>query len=443
MLSLNNAFDEADVAAFDRRVREALGTEGAVAYAVEPKFDGLAVSLTYVDGRFETGATRGDGETGEDVTANLRTLQAIPLRIPTRLPLLEVRGEVLMRRRDFTRLNEAQRARGEREFVNPRNAAAGSLRQLDPAVTAARRLWFFAYGAVAGAGVVLPADRHSALMDWLAQLHFPVAPERATVTGAEGLLGYFAGIGERRATLAYDIDGVVYKVDSLADQQRLGFVSRAPRFALAHKFPAEEAVTELLGIDIQVGRTGALTPVARLKPVFVGGVTVTNATLHNEDEVRRKDVLEANLQDQRNQLHQAKLKVIALENAIKETQSHLDQLKSQSMALRESDKAREAAEKAARDRAEFVKIDQRMQQARNNLTYTESWMRNASNLLSHFPVSVPLPAPPHLGVAAGAGVAGPPPPSFPADDDDVVFVGVNIKKEPLNRPSGDGGPGGN
>jgi len=290
MLSLNNAFDDAEVVAFDRRVREALAVDASIAYAVEPKFDGLAVSLTYVDGRLETGATRGDGETGEDVTANLRTLQAIPLRIETRLPLLEVRGEVLMRRRDFTRLNDAQRARGEREFVNPRNAAAGSLRQLDPAVTAQRRLWFFAYGVVAGAGADLPADRHSVLMDWLAALRFPVAPERSTVTGVEGLLGYFSAIGERRAALAYDIDGVVYKVDSLADQQRLGFVSRAPRFALAHKFPAEEALTELLGIDIQVGRTGALTPVARLKPVFVGGVTVTNATLHNEDEVRRKDV---------------------------------------------------------------------------------------------------------------------------------------------------------
>jgi len=290
MLSLNNAFDESEVVAFDRRVREALGGDAPVDYAVEPKFDGLAVSLTYVDGRFETGATRGDGETGEDVTANLRTLQAIPLRIDTALPLLEVRGEVLMRRRDFARLNDAQRARGEREFVNPRNAAAGSLRQLDPAVTAARRLWFFAYGVVAGAGVALPADRHSVLMDWLAGLRFPVAPDRATVTGVDGLLGYFSGIGVRRATLPYDIDGVVYKVDSLAEQQRLGFVSRAPRFALAHKFPAEEALTELLGIDIQVGRTGALTPVARLKPVFVGGVTVTNATLHNEDEIRRKDV---------------------------------------------------------------------------------------------------------------------------------------------------------
>ncbi|MCE2949220.1 MAG: NAD-dependent DNA ligase LigA [Betaproteobacteria bacterium] len=290
MLSLNNAFSEEEVVAFDRRAREALGSEAAIAYAVEPKFDGLAVSLTYVDGRFETGATRGDGETGEDVTANLRTLQAIPLRIDTTLSLLEVRGEVLMRRRDFARLNEAQRARGEREFVNPRNAAAGSLRQLDPAITAARRLWFYAYGVAGGADQPLPADRHSALMDWLAALRFPVTPDRATVCGVAGLLDYFAGIGARRATLPYDIDGVVYKVDSIADQQRLGFVSRAPRFALAHKFPAEEAMTELLGIDVQVGRTGALTPVARLKPVFVGGVTVTNATLHNEDEVRRKDV---------------------------------------------------------------------------------------------------------------------------------------------------------
>jgi DNA ligase (NAD+) len=290
MLSLNNAFSEEEVVAFDRRAREALGSDAPIAYSVEPKFDGLAVSLTYVDGRFVTGATRGDGETGEDVTANLRTLQAIPLRIETALPLLEVRGEVLMRRRDFARLNDEQRARGEREFVNPRNAAAGSLRQLDPAITAQRRLWFYAYGVAAGPELVLPADRHGALMDWLAGLRFPVTADRATVLGVDGLLGFYAGIGARRATLPYDIDGVVYKVDAIADQQRLGFVSRAPRFALAHKFPAEEALTELLGIDVQVGRTGALTPVARLKPVFVGGVTVTNATLHNEDEVRRKDV---------------------------------------------------------------------------------------------------------------------------------------------------------
>ncbi|MCA3097604.1 MAG: NAD-dependent DNA ligase LigA [Rhodocyclaceae bacterium] len=290
MLSLNNAFSDEEVVAFDRRAREALGSGGPIRYAVEPKFDGLAVSLTYVDGRFATGATRGDGEAGEDVTANLRTMQAIPLRIETAPPLLEVRGEVLILRRDFMRINDAQRARGEREFVNPRNAAAGSLRQLDPTVTAARRLWFFAYGVVAGDNVQLPADRHSALMDWLASLRFPVTPDRATVSGVDGLLGYFRDIGGRRGMLPYDIDGVVYKVDSIVDQQRLGFVSRAPRFALAHKFPAEEALTELAGIDVQVGRTGALTPVARLRPVFVGGVTVTNATLHNEDEVRRKDV---------------------------------------------------------------------------------------------------------------------------------------------------------
>jgi len=290
MLSLNNAFSDDEVVAFDRRAREALGSEAPIAYAVEPKFDGLAVSLTYAGGRLVTGSTRGDGETGEDVTANLRTLQAIPLTIDTALPLLEVRGEVLMRRRDFLRMNEAQRARGEREFVNPRNAAAGSLRQLDPAVTAARRLWFYAYGVVGGEDVLLPADRHSALMDWLAVLRFPVTPDRATVCGVDGLLAYFREIGARRSALPYDIDGVVYKVDAISDQAQLGFVSRAPRFALAHKFPAEEALTELLGIDVQVGRTGALTPVARLKPVFVGGVTVTNATLHNEDEVRRKDV---------------------------------------------------------------------------------------------------------------------------------------------------------
>jgi DNA ligase (NAD+) len=294
MLSLANAFDDEEVTAFDRRVREALGSDAPVDYAVEPKFDGLAVSLTYSDGVLAVGATRGDGESGEDVTTNLRTVQAIPLRLHAAagaMPaLLEVRGEVLMRKRDFERLNAEQRAKGEREFVNPRNAAAGSLRQLDPKMTAARKLWFFAYGAVAADGVALPADRHSDLMDWLAALGFPVTADRARVSGVDGLLGYYRDIGERRARLAYDIDGVVYKVDRLELQQRIGFVSRAPRFALAHKFPAEEALTELLEIEVQVGRTGALTPVARLAPVFVGGVTVTNATLHNEDEVRRKDV---------------------------------------------------------------------------------------------------------------------------------------------------------
>ncbi|HET9702205.1 MAG TPA: NAD-dependent DNA ligase LigA, partial [Burkholderiales bacterium] len=291
MLSLSNAFEDAEVAAFDRRVREGLGAS-EVEYAVEPKFDGLAVGLTYEDGLFVRGATRGDGYTGEDVTRNLRTIRAIPLRLPLPHPprLLEVRGEVIMLKRDFQRLNQAQRERGEKEFVNPRNAAAGSLRQLDPRITAGRRLTFFAYALGVAEGGDVPRDRHSALLDYLARQRFPVAPERGVARGVEGLLAYYRDIGAKRERLPYDIDGVVYKVNDLRAQSELGFVARAPRFAVAHKFPAEEAVTELLDIDVQVGRTGALTPVARLKPVFVGGVTVTNATLHNEEEVRRKDV---------------------------------------------------------------------------------------------------------------------------------------------------------
>lgn len=290
MLSLNNAFENDEVAAFDRRVREGLGIE-VVEYAVEPKFDGLAISLVYENGLLVQGATRGDGYTGEEVTANLRTVRAIPLRIETHNPprLLEVRGEVLMLKADFERLNAQQRQKDEKEFANPRNAAAGSLRQLDSRIVATRKLTFFAYGLGAVDGVALPST-HSEVMNWLAQLHFPVARERAVVRGVEGLLEYYASIGERRSNLPYDIDGVVYKVNDLAAQEQLGFVSRAPRFAVAHKFPAEEAVTELLGIDVQVGRTGTLTPVARLKPVFVGGVMVSNATLHNQDEIDRKDV---------------------------------------------------------------------------------------------------------------------------------------------------------
>ncbi|MBK7674363.1 MAG: NAD-dependent DNA ligase LigA [Candidatus Accumulibacter sp.] len=291
MLSLNNAFADEEVLVFDRRVREGLATEGDVDYAAEPKFDGLAVSLSYEQGILLRGATRGDGTTGEDVTANLRTLHSIPLHLqgsgwPDRF---EVRGEVLFWRSDFERLNTQQRERGEKEFVNARNAAAGSLRQLDSRITARRPLRFFAYGVGTVTGAALPAT-HSGLLDKLAEWGFPVAPERRRVSGLTGLLAYFAEIGRRRKSLPYDIDGVVYKVDDLAAQERLGFVSRAPRFALAHKFPADEAITELLDISIQVGRTGALTPVARLAPVFVGGVTVTNATLHNEDEIRRKDV---------------------------------------------------------------------------------------------------------------------------------------------------------
>jgi len=291
MLSLNNAFADAEVAAFDRRVRDGLAAIGEVDYAAEPKFDGLAISLNYEQGVLVRGATRGDGTTGEDVTANLRTVRSIPLHLQgSGWPaVLEVRGEVLMWRSDFERMNARQREHGEKEFVNPRNAAAGSLRQLDPRITARRPLRFFAYGVGAGAATGLPAT-HSVLLDRLAEWGFPVAQERRRVTGLAGLIAYYVEMARRRETLPYAIDGVVYKVDDLAAQERLGFVSRAPRFAIAHKFPAEEAVTELLDISIQVGRTGALTPVARLAPVFVGGVTVTNATLHNEDEVLRKDL---------------------------------------------------------------------------------------------------------------------------------------------------------
>jgi DNA ligase (NAD+) len=291
MLSLNNAFDAVEVEAFDQRVRDGLETIAAIDYAVEPKFDGLAISLTYENGVFVSGATRGDGTTGEEVTPNLRTLRCLPLRLAgSGWPaLIEIRGEVLMFKQAFIDLNARQRQRGDKEFVNPRNAAAGSLRQLDSRITAGRPLSFFAYGVGAGAEH-LAAGTHAEVMDLLADWGFPVAAERRVVQGARGLLAYFAEIGEKRPQLPYDIDGVVYKVNRLAAQEQLGFVSRAPRFAIAHKFPAEEATTEVLGIDVQVGRTGAITPVARLKPVFVGGVTVTNATLHNEDEVRRKDV---------------------------------------------------------------------------------------------------------------------------------------------------------
>ncbi|MEO8442683.1 MAG: NAD-dependent DNA ligase LigA, partial [Betaproteobacteria bacterium] len=281
MLSLNNAFADEEITAFDKRVREALDA-ATVAYAAEPKFDGLAISLIYTDGHLTTGATRGDGYTGEDVTANLRTVRAIPLKLRTDKapPLLEVRGEVLMLRAEFERMNLRQRELGEKEFVNPRNAAAGSLRQLDPRITATRRLAFFAYGT--GAWPDGGLRKHAQLLERLAELGFPVTAERAVVQGVDGMLGYYRAIGEKRAILPFDIDGVVYKVNDLAAQNTLGYVSRAPRFALAHKFPAEEATTVVEGIEVQVGRTGALTPVARLKPLFVGGVTVTNATLHNE-----------------------------------------------------------------------------------------------------------------------------------------------------------------
>ena len=290
MLSLNNAFDEEEVAAFDRRVRESLGLS-TIEYAVEPKFDGLAISLTYENGLLVKGATRGDGYAGEDVTANIRTINSIPLRLKGGSPpqILEVRGEVIMLKADFENLNRSQVQKGEKEFANPRNAAAGSLRQLDPRITVTRKLAFFCYGLGVAEGIPYLTS-HGAVLNYLGELCLPVCAERKVVQAVSGLLDYFQTIGVKRDNLPYDIDGVVYKVNDLGQQEQLGFVSRAPRFAIAHKFPAQEALTEVLDIDVQVGRTGTITPVARLKPVFVGGVTVTNATLHNEDEVRRKDI---------------------------------------------------------------------------------------------------------------------------------------------------------
>ncbi|HEY5801278.1 MAG TPA: NAD-dependent DNA ligase LigA [Burkholderiaceae bacterium] len=290
MLSLNNAFEEADITAFDKRMQDALGA-GDIEYAAEPKFDGLAISLRYENGVFMQAATRGDGATGEDVTPNIRTIKTIPLRLfgPDVPAVLEVRGEVLMYKADFEAINRRQREAGQKEFANPRNAAAGSLRQLDSRITAQRPLRFFCYGIGALEGRELPAS-HADLLAWYRELGLPVCELSRVATGANGLLTYFHGLGEQRPALPYEIDGVVYKLNKVAQQQQLGFVSRAPRFALAHKFPAQEASTEVQDIVVQVGRTGAITPVARLAPVFVGGVTVTNATLHNEDEVRRKDI---------------------------------------------------------------------------------------------------------------------------------------------------------
>ncbi len=295
MLSLNNAFDDGEVLAFDRRARELLGdwlpADGQIDYCAELKYDGLALSLRYEDGQLVSAATRGDGSTGEDVTANVRTIRSVPLRLRAPAPtLIEVRGEALMYKADFEALNARQRALGEREFVNPRNAAAGALRQLDPGITAGRPLRFLAYGVGELDGADEP-DTHSGLLAWLLALGMPVGAERRVLHGAPALLDFYREIQQRRPGLPYDIDGVVYKVDRLAWHERLGFVARAPRFALAHKFPAEEALTELLDIEIQVGRTGVLTPVARLRPVFVGGTTVSNATLHNEDEIRRKALM--------------------------------------------------------------------------------------------------------------------------------------------------------
>ena len=289
MLSLDNAFEAQDVEEFDRRIRERLEVT-EVEYTAEPKLDGLAISLRYEDGRLVRGATRGDGSTGEDVTQNVRTLKSIPLQLVGKgwPKVLEVRGEVYMPKKGFEALNKRLAEQGEKTYVNPRNTAAGSLRQLDPRITAARPLEFYGYtvGEVSGG---MPS-RHSELLEKLREWGIRVNREIRKVKGAPGCLEYYASIGKKRASLPYEIDGVVYKVDRLDWQRELGFVARAPRWAVAHKFPAEEMMTVLKDVEFQVGRTGALTPTARLEPVFVGGVTVSNATLHNMDEVERKDI---------------------------------------------------------------------------------------------------------------------------------------------------------
>ena len=298
MLSIRTETDttEGGARAFDARVRRELALPDAappVAYACELKFDGLAINLRYEEGLLVQAATRGDGETGEDVTQNIRTIRAIPLRLhgpgAAAAAVLEVRGEVYLRRDDFERLNARQREAGGKTFVNPRNAAAGAVRQLDPAVAAERPLSFFAYGLGEVAGWALPPT-HAATLDAIEALGLPVCADRRVVRGAEGLVAFHAEIQARRDGLPFDIDGVVYKVDDRTLQERLGFLTREPRWAVAHKYPAQERSTRLLGIDVQVGRTGKLTPVARLEPVFVGGTTVGNATLHNLFELRRKGV---------------------------------------------------------------------------------------------------------------------------------------------------------
>jgi DNA ligase (NAD+) len=295
MLSIRTETDTSAGGAreFDKRVRRELKLADdapPIEYACELKFDGLAINLRYERGVLVQAATRGDGEKGEDVTGNARTVGQIPLRlVGVEAPVLEVRGEVYMRRDDFEALNEAQRSKGEKTYVNPRNTAAGAVRQLDSAITASRKLSFFAYGLGDVQGWPVPAT-HAALLDALAAMGLPVDARRRVVQGADGLVAFHAEMAAERDALPFDIDGVVYKVNSRALQQQLGFVSREPRWAVAHKYPAQEQMTVLRGIEIQVGRTGKLTPVAKLEPVFVGGTTVSNATLHNEDEARRKDV---------------------------------------------------------------------------------------------------------------------------------------------------------
>ncbi len=290
MLSLGNVFSDEDLADFDRRVREGLGVE-QVSYCAEPKLDGLAISIRYEDGVLVQAATRGDGQSGEEVTQNVRTIKSVPLKLQGEdIPaVLEVRGEVYMPKAGFDALNRRQAERGEKPFANPRNAAAGSLRQLDSRIAAERPLAIYCYGIGVLEGAERPAT-HSAMLERLKGWGLRVCEEISVVAGVEGCIGYHVDIGDKRDDLPYDIDGVVYKVDDYAWQEELGFVARAPRWATAFKFPAQEELTLLEGVDWQVGRTGALTPVARLKPVHVGGVMVSNATLHNQDEIARKDV---------------------------------------------------------------------------------------------------------------------------------------------------------
>lgn len=293
MLSLDNAFDDTDFLAFVKRMQDRLDFTGDFSFCAEPKLDGLAVSIRYEQGVLVQAATRGDGSTGEDITANIRTIRAIPLRLTGEVPaVLEVRGEVFMPLSGFERLNTDAKARGEKVFANPRNAAAGSLRQLDPAVTAKRPLMFYAYavGQLDDPGMLLNNRCHYQRLQQLKKWGLPVCPEIRLVEGAEAALAYYQQILAKRSALPYQIDGVVVKVSNLAQQQALGFVARAPRWAIAFKFPAQEMLTTLLDVDFQVGRTGAITPVARLEPVNVGGVMVSNATLHNQDEINRLGV---------------------------------------------------------------------------------------------------------------------------------------------------------
>jgi DNA ligase (NAD+) len=294
MLSLGNAFDDSDVIAFDRRVKELadLPPEATIDYSVDPKFDGLAISIHYNNGNFDKAITRGDGTVGEDVSANVKTIRSLPLRLKgSDVPAqLEIRGEIFMTKKDFMQMNERQAELGLKVFANPRNAAAGTIRQLDPKIAAGRPLRFYCYGAALEREQLRELKSQSAMMKWLADMGLPVSELSQTAQGADGLLSFYRNVGERRSSLPFEIDGVVYKVDSFDLQDQLGYVAKAPRFAVAHKYPPDEVLSRLLNIEVQVGRTGSITPVAKLEPVKVGGVVVSSATLHNLDEIQRKDL---------------------------------------------------------------------------------------------------------------------------------------------------------